>query len=147
MQIVSPNAPLTSADFSEAEAQLGFALPADLRRHYERANGGQPFPNAYLAHGRYFCVHQFFPLKHGSRLETVEEIYRLCQERPGLPKQAIPFATDASGDWYCYSIASDTLGRVFHFRSEYFTELDRAVRWLAKSLDDFLSQLVEEPNT
>jgi cell wall assembly regulator SMI1 len=143
-QFVNTAPAVNATDFIAIERRLGIAFPADLRDHYLAANGGRPIQNIFRVHGDGYHVHQFTPVLHGKRLETVEDVFEFMQEDERLPQMAIAFAIDAGGDWYCYSIAPDTYGRIFYWQSDYFEEPERAVCWLANSLAEFLRGLAVE---
>jgi hypothetical protein len=136
--------PIYDADFPAIESRLGIRFPADLREHYLAANGGRPIQNVFYAQGDGYHVHAFTPLRYGKRLETVEDVFELMREDERLPQEAIAFAIDAGGDWYCYSIAPETYGRIFCWRSDYFEDPEQAVHWLADTLGQFLTGLVAE---
>jgi cell wall assembly regulator SMI1 len=142
-RFTNPALPLSDTDLLDAEAKMGVSLPADLLQHYKSVNGGRPLLNSLVLRDRVYEVHQFFAIKHAGRMETLEDAYVFCQENPDLPKQSIPFACDAGGDWFCYSLAPQTRGRVFYFRSDDFAEPEVAVHWLANSLSEFLHGLTE----
>jgi hypothetical protein len=144
LQIVSTAQPIYETDFAAIEARMGITFPSDLRAHYLAANGGRPLQNIFYAHGDGYHIHQFTPLRFGKRLETVEDVFDLMREDERLPQDAIAFAIDAGGDWYCYSIATETYGRIFCWRSDYFEDPDEAIAWLAGSLREFLDGLVVE---
>jgi hypothetical protein len=141
LQIIDTAQPVNETDIASVGRRLGFSFPDDLKAHYLLANGGRPVPNILHVHGEEFRVHEFLPILHGKRLETIEEVFELMQADDRFPQKAIPFATDAGGDLFCYSIASSSFGRVFCWQSEYHEDPIRAVCWLTGSLGEFKAGL------
>jgi hypothetical protein len=139
--IVSSGPSVLASDLDEAERSMGLALPEDLRRHYLAANGGRPIPNAFFRNGEAYCVHQFFPVKHGRKGEFLEDVFRMSREY--LPATAIPIAIDAGGDFFVYSEEADSMGSIWFHRSDYFNDPSRAMVKLADSLAEFLNGLTE----
>jgi hypothetical protein len=64
-----------------------------------------------------FRIQEFLSFGNGS--ESVEQTYRdLFLENGLTPDEILPFAADSSGDYFCISVALDTLGAVIFFDSE-----------------------------
>ena len=89
---VPPVAPLTEADITEAEANLGFALPALLRELY-----------VYIGNGGFGPGHGLLSLKNiGNGERSIVELYlEMRQDYPGDPTWKWPEGVLAICDWGC----------------------------------------------
>ncbi|MGC5808096.1 SMI1/KNR4 family protein [Ralstonia pseudosolanacearum] len=132
-------------DLDVLESRFGFSFPDDLREFYLRGNGGRPMPNLFPKEGEYFSVHEFLPIKHGMRGALFEDTYAdLISEGGFFPKMAIPFAIDAGGDYFYYSLEPGKFGEICFYQSDYVNDPSRAIVHLAPSLREFLDGLVVE---
>lgn len=139
---------LTEADIALVEDKFGISFPADLKAFYLAGNGGRPIPNLFLNAGEYFAVHEFLPIKYGWPGGRVEDTYADLVQDDGsfFPKNAIPFAIDAGGDYFFYSLGNGTTGEICFWQSDYFDDPKRTVIRLCSSLEIFLDGLVDEAN-
>ena len=143
--MVDTKPPIGNAEIKEVEARFGFTFPDDLREHYLRANGGRPVPNLFPKDDEYFAVNEFLPIKHGMRGALFEDTYSsLVQNNRLFPKNLIPIAVDAGGDFFCYSLLPGKLGAICFWQSDYYDDESRALVYLADSLEGFLSSLVSD---
>ena len=145
MNFVDTKPNLTDADIDELESTLGFAFPLDLRQHYLVHNGGQPVPRFFVKGDEMFAIEEFLPIKFGMRGERFEDAYRdIVVGNDLFPKKLIPFANDAGGDYFCYSLREGEEGAIVFYQSEYFYDPAKSVIFLSGSFDDFLKSLVKE---
>jgi len=134
--------PLVVADFKDVQQSLGFALPAEIRNHYTHMNGGRPKNNIFRKGDETFRVLAFLPIKYGEPGDTLEETYRRVRSaNPFFPEYLVPIAVDDGGDFYCFSRRDEDHGAIYYYRNDYFDEPQRAIVYLAPSLDSFLSSL------
>lgn len=137
--------PVTISDLGEVERAFGFSFPADFRDHYLTHNGGRPPQYLFKKDDTVFVVSEFFPIKYGRANCSFEDVFRdLKIEREVLPKHLVPFADDPGGDFYCFSVSDNEVGSIWIYRGEYSDEPDRAVEFLAPSLNEFLENMVAE---
>lgn len=137
--------PVTSSDLDEVERAFGFSFPAAFRGHYLRHNGGSPEEYLFKQNDTVFVVNNFFPIKYGRINCLFEDVFRdLKIERQVLPKHLVAFADDPGGDYYCFSVGAKDAGTIWIYRGEYSDEPDRAVQLLAKSLNEFVENMVAE---
>lgn len=78
-------------------------LPEDLKGFYKINNGGHSEINLFELNGNGYKINEFLPLKYGD--DTIESTYRdTFVDNPLLPNHLVPFAVDAGGDYFCFSI-------------------------------------------
>jgi cell wall assembly regulator SMI1 len=148
MKILDAKSSLSDADISTVETALGFTFPADLRHHYLVANGGRPVPNLFQKGDEYFSVHEFLPILHGLVGARFEDTYRdLVVDNDLFPTNLIPFAIDAGGDYFCYSLRPEAAGQIFFYQSDYYDDPVRAVVYLSPDLGTFFNSLVSDDAT
>jgi len=135
---------VSDADIDAIEEALGFVLPDDLRQHYLTHNGGQPTARFFRKNDEIFAIEEFLPIKFGMRGERLEDAYEdIVVGNDLFPQGLIPFANDAGGDYFCYSLRNGEEGAIVFYQSEYFDDPERSVVFLSKSFQDFLSALVD----
>jgi cell wall assembly regulator SMI1 len=146
---------LTDQDFETAEHKMGITFPADLKQLYRLSNGGSPYPSSFLAHdGDYCSINEIHSISGNLQEETsqssnLEEMYRLYSLYRGeawYPGDAIPFAVDAGGWPFLYSLTDGNTGKIFLFQADFYDDRERAVLFLANSLCEFLNGLVNHPD-
>ena len=101
MIVVDCDVSLTPEDVDRVEAKLGLKLPAAVRAHYLRWNGGTPEPWVFESGGHSEVVSEFLPLKTKEDTDTVGDVYRdlVIKERL-VPATMVPFAVDPGGDYF-----------------------------------------------
>lgn len=134
--------PVDNTDLDAVERRFAFSFPREVREHYLQYNGGSPekclFQNDYV-------VHEFLPVKHGEHGTLEDSIQHLKVEAPILPDYLVPFAIDPGGDYYCFSIRPQDHGAIYFFAGEFYEDTpERAVKYLARSLPEFLGSLTED---
>ena len=127
-------------DFEGVKERLGLPFPDDLAAHYLANNGGMPYPNAFLKEGEYFKINEFLPVKYGDPQATLEATFVDLAERDHFPRDMLPFAIDAAGDYFLYSLGAEA-GQIWFFQSDYYDDPERAMMFLAPSFHEFMSQL------
>lgn len=138
--------PLTQADLASVERRLGVILPADLKDHYLRHNGGRPAPRFFEKNDEWYGVHYFLPMANGDAGDSFEASYSsLVLDNPLFPAGVIPFAVDEGGDYFVYSVRPESYGHILFVQSDYFEEPDRYLVFLSPNLASFLDALAEEP--
>ena len=137
------SARVDDADIDAVEEQFGFRFPAEIRDIYKRSNGGRPVPDRYVGVGGTEIVDTFLPIKNSTAtLSTMERsIQRVKISRQLLPDHLIPFAVDPFGSYFCFSLREPEFGAIYIFRMDRCEEPQRAAKFLAASISDFLSQL------
>lgn len=142
-EFINTKEPVLDTDLNHLEHMLGFSFPVEVRVHYLRYNGGSPTRNLFKADDRVFVVSQFLSISHGKVL--FETSFRhLKEDHNILPNHLVPFAMDPGGDYYCFSTRPEDLGTIWFFIGERYEDPARASVYLAKSLTDFVNQLVED---
>lgn len=136
---------VTDSDVGEVERKFGFSFPGDFRDHYLTHNGGRPEKNLFKKDDTVFVVSEFLPIKYGRTNCLFEDVFRdLKIDQQVLPKHLVAFADDPGGDYYCFSVRDKDAGSIWIYRGDYSDEPDRAVEFLAKSLDEFLESMVAD---
>lgn len=131
-------------EINEIENRFRITFPNDLKEHYFSSNGGRPAPNIFHKNEDFYIVQEFLSIKHGAPGALLEDVYAIFSENKNLPAEAIPFAIDAGGDFFCYRISDKNFGEIFFFQSEYFEDPVRATVYLSPNLADFLTSLVAD---
>ena len=136
---------VTNSDLAEVERAFGFSFPAAFRTHYLTHNGGRPQNNLFKRDDSLYVVSEFLPIKYGRADCLFEDVFRdLKVEREVLPKHLVAFADDPGGDYYCFSVDDKDAGTIWIYRGEYSDEPDRAVQFLAESLNEFFDNMVAD---
>jgi hypothetical protein len=134
---------LSATELNGVLDELGIDVPDDLKKHYLASNGGIPKRNLFQQGRSIHILQEFLPVKYASRGFRFEDTVRnLKLERNVLPEHLIPFAVDPGGDYFCISNRREDFGHIFIYRGE--SRSDRACQWLAKSIRDFIEQMVSE---
>lgn len=137
--------PVTTGDLTEVEREFDFLFPADFKGHYRNRNGGRPKNNLFKKDDTVFVFNEFLPIKYGKSNCLFEDVFRdLKIEQEVLPKHLIPFGDDPGGDYYCFSVRENDAGSIWIYRGEYSDNPDRAVEFLARSLNEFVEGMVTE---
>lgn len=145
MKFVDTKPPVSDVDLDGVEIALGFPLPEDLRKHYLHFNGGRPVPNLFRKSGEVFSVQEFLPIKYGMHGERFEDTYKeLVVGNDFFPGELIPIASDAGGDYFCYSMRDGEKGAILFYQSDYYDDPARAIVPLCESLKEFLDSLVSD---
>ncbi len=142
-EFVETEQPITEAELDDVERTFHFTFPMQVRSHYLRYNGGSPTNYLFKKDDTVFVVHEFLPVKYGKHL--FETSFRnLKVEAEILPKHLVPFALDPGGDYYCFSVRDKDAGSIWIYRGEYSDEPERAVQFIAKSLNEFVESMVAD---
>ena len=140
-------AKLSEQAIVNAEAQLGFALPAPYRNFLLLYNGGHPEPAAFPidnnpadTHGlvqAFLCINE-------------QDVYNLAtyvkRYRNRVPAGFLPIAVDPGGNLICLAMAGARAGKVYFWDHEEEAEegqppTDKNVFLIANTFDEFLSRL------
>lgn len=136
---------LREGDLEEVESKLGFSLPADLREHYSKNNGGDPARKSFRTKDGYECsVGSFLTMKYPSyegEILLEDNYLEVCKKKKIINPKLIPFAEDEGGDPYC--IHRDTQ-EIYYFAMEHSDDPKRATRKVAASLTDFIEGMLTE---
>ena len=134
---------MRDADLDDVERSFHFTFPKEVRSHYLRYNGGSPTNYLFKKDDTVFVVQELLPVKYGKHL--FEQSFRnLKVEAEVLPKHLVAFAMDPGGDYYCFSVGDKDVGSIWIYRGEYSDEPDRAMEFLAPSLNEFVERLVAD---
>jgi cell wall assembly regulator SMI1 len=146
MDFVDQYPALTAADIEDVERSYGIDFPEDLRSHYLATNGGHPVNNAFPKNGEYYSIEDFLAIKYGDSATSFERTYEtLILDNDRYPNNVIPFAHDASGDYFLYRL-DDRKGEIWFFESEFYDDQDKAWTFLAKTFREFIDHLVSVPD-
>lgn len=134
--------PLTVDEIDRIEKSLNLRFPVALKSHYLKFNGGSPKNCIFTKSGEEFVVQEFFPMCFGPKPDRLESIVAdLVIARAIIPPMLMPFADDPGGDYFCIGVDEKSAGKIYMFCNDYSHDAARAIRYLSKSLDDFLSDL------
>ena len=129
------------------ESNLGIRFPEDFVNLYKKANGGRPENRFYPVGGDFYGVHEIVPIISTAKDDdNMEKAYKaLVKETRGFPGFLVPFASDSSGDYFCFSIRDFDYGAIFCYVHENSDDPDRMLVLLAPSLDAFFSGMRKFP--
>lgn len=140
---------LTEADIKAAEKRMGFTLPAELRAHYLKYNGGEPELRCWKSeHYDDNYLTGFFPIRKSNdlddkelaKVETLDETVVELLEGQHMPKSFLPFAADGGGNYFC--IDRDD-GKIYFLPMDEDSSFDSRRRYLAASFNEFVEGLVK----
>jgi len=141
MQNLYHKTPITKKEIEEIERDLKISFPQEIQDFYLKNNGGRYDKNLFEHEDDGYKIHNFLSLKHGPG--TIESAFKSAfLDNELMPKNLVPFAIDAGGDFFCFSIADEDFGAIIFFDSEYYDEPDRCLVPLADSFSDFIAQLI-----
>jgi len=141
MKLQDPKPQITDADIKNSEQQLNIKFPEELKEYYKINNGGHSEVNLFELNGNGYKINEFLPLKYGD--DTIESTYKEAfVDNSLMPKDLVPFAADAGGDYFCFSIKENEYGNIYFYESEYYDNPARSHVFLANSLSEFLEKLV-----
>jgi cell wall assembly regulator SMI1 len=139
--VVDCDVSLTPEDVDRVEAKLALKLPAALRAHYLRWNGGTPEPWVFKGASHTEVVSELLPLQTEEDADTAVDVYRdLVVRKRLVPTTLFPFAVDPGGDYFFVDVGTPD-GQVFIYRHDTAFENLRA---LDHGFDAFLAALVDE---
>ena len=134
-------------ELDEVEALLGIILPHDLRSHFLKYNGGKPKPEYFQVDDDFYMVRGFFSVKYGIAGDpdlTFEKSYQRLSNH--IPEGLIPFADDAAGNLFCYSVNKESMHNIFFWEHEFYDDDDQGLRKLAPNLHVFLNGFAQDPD-
>jgi hypothetical protein len=133
--------PLSEAEFSATEKELGLSIRRELRALFLRCNGGRPKKSYYESSRIMVQLGRVLPVQRPDtpRREWLGSVVERAA-RYGLPKSTIPFGFD-NGEAGVFCVDAKT-GRVVYWVHD---EPEDPIKDVAASLDEFLSSLVEPP--
>jgi cell wall assembly regulator SMI1 len=140
--------PATASDIARLEQEFALRFPPQLRAHYLMYNGGSPDRKCWKEDGwEPTCLKRFLPIR-GAGSEADPNIENTLQnalqdlvvDGPHIPEEAIPFAEDWGGNYFCVNKID---GSVFFFSMDSGDDFAKGKRQLAPSLLDFIENLEE----
>lgn len=138
-KILESKQPISLNDIKYIENKYKFSMPEDIKKHYLKYNGGYPEKSMYTADdGEEFIVEWFIPVKREDGRNDLDSVLGILREDNTIPNWLIPFADEAGGDLYCYSLRENELGAIYYWSHEF----DNTV-YITKSLETFLNNMVE----
>lgn len=142
MKFRSCDEPLTDADITEIETDLGLELPGSLRALYLQCNGGDPDPYCYADAHVDTVVTALLPLRSRQSYTAVNAYRDLTTVQRLVPRQFFPFAADGGGNLFLVDCASSD-GDVYFYRSDTAFE-DTRLEPLNLDVNKFWSSLKPE---
>lgn len=152
LKLIKLAKPLAEDDIVDFENQFGIRMPAELRKHYLKENGGFPdcFKMCYIPKGVDPCdangvtFNGFYPIKYLSTDDgsTLEENYIDYTDTQSLFDKAeyIPFAFDVSG--YPLLMKLDEQAVYLLNRDVVDDDGREVVEFVASSLQEFIDGLI-----
>lgn len=136
---------LSESDMRAVEREIGYQLPAELRQHYLRINGGAPERRYFLTKdGMELEINEFRPIAHRARPKqiTIEStILDLVKTRRLIPEALVPFAVNSGGDFYCVDRRDQS---IVYYTMDDCLNPGVATNRAADSLAEFIDGMVTE---
>jgi hypothetical protein len=141
--ILDSKNPISIEYLQEFSRKTGMEIPDELIGFFCKFNGGHPKYNMYYcADGEKCELHEFLYIGTNDKKGTFEDtIEYLILDLKIIPHHLVPFAIDGGGDLYCISTAKDNYGKIYFFWTEFCDHLDRAIEYVAPSLDEFIENM------
>ncbi|GEA29393.1 SMI1/KNR4 family protein [Clostridium diolis] len=138
-EILDTEKAILEEDIKYIESKYKFSIPENIKKHYLRYNGGHLKKSMYTtSEGDEFVVSWFIPIKSDKKSSELDAILADLRVDKIIPDWLIPFADEAGGDFYCYSLRKNELGAIYYWSHEF----DDVV-YITKSLEEFLNNMVE----
>lgn len=138
-KILESKKPILEEDIKYVENKYKFSMPEDIKKHYLKYNGGYPEKSMYTTNrGDEFVVNWFIPIKSDKKSSELDAVLGVLREEKVIPDWLIPFADEAGGDFYCYSLKKNELGAIYYWSHEFDN-----IEYITKSLEEFLNNMVE----
>jgi hypothetical protein len=130
-------------DFAE---KSGLRIPDELLEFLIGAKTwGKEIKTYASQNGSSYVIHEFLTIGSKNKKGTFESAIEDCVlEMPIIPVFLIPFAIDEGGDFYCISSRADDFGKIYFFWQEFCDDLERAMEFVAPSLEDFIAGIGDE---
>ncbi|WP_268796879.1 SMI1/KNR4 family protein [Pseudomonas huanghezhanensis] len=154
--LMQPEKEIEPSSIATLEKAVGFKLPASFIELYLKFNGGIPNRSWVVTEDGYepMQISDFKPIcfdgaENASDTGFIEGCYKLMCERQVIPHTLLPFAVDDGGNFFCLDMLNGSV--VFYavdtFREEVSMAANQiaAQRMVAKSFDQFITELEEEP--
>lgn len=154
--LMRPEKEIERSSIAGLEKLVGFKLPASFVQLYLKSNGGIPSRSWVVTEDGYepmqisdFKTIFFEGAENASDTGFIEGCYKLMCERHVIPHTLLPFATDDGGNFFCLDMLNGCV--VFYavdtFREDVSMAANQiaAQRMVAKSFDQFIAELEEEP--
>ena len=136
---------VADSDLDGVEAAIGYSLPHALRRFLLEHNGGRAALNCFKSKtGSEFEINRFLGVKFRAspKEPTLEEVVdAMTVQKAGLPRNLIPFAEDAGGNYYCIDRLKE---RVVFCDHEHLADVPFVPTDVAESFETFISQLMSQ---
>jgi hypothetical protein len=134
--------PLSEAELSAAEGELGVTFPDALRALFLTCNGGKPARTYFENEQIMVEIGYLLPIRppKAAKRRSYEEIFAALRLKSGLPSALLPFAYDnGNAGVFCVDAAS---GAVVYWVHD---EPEDPTKAVADSLGEFLSKLTVPP--
>ncbi|WHY79910.1 SMI1/KNR4 family protein [Neobacillus sp. WH10] len=144
-KILGTKANIVETDLLELEKEHKFKFPSTMREHYLLYNGGYPEKSLYVGdESEEYVVDYFIPVKN-EKGRNLSGILRLLNDEKVIPNWLIPFADEAGGNLFCFSISEKDNGAIYYYNHEfeYGDNPENLIVCLSESLPDFINSLVE----
>ena len=127
---------------SALEARAGRRLPDDLLAVLCEREPIREGNLALVTADRVWDIRSSFAVDDGSAADQLDHVFQSVGDV--LPPNALPFAADWGGDFYCLMLTGPSEGRVVHWDHER-DEGDFHVEPVADSIEAFFANLVPDP--
>lgn len=138
-EVLDTEKAITNDDIKYIENKYKFSMPEDIKKHYLKYNGGHLQKSMYTTgNGDEFVVSWFIPIKGDRKSLDLDAVLTDLRGDRIIPDWLIPFADEAGGDFYCYSLRKNELGAIYYWAHEFDN-----VAYITKSLEVFLNNMEE----
>lgn len=139
-QILETEKNISKFDLLEVEKEFSFTFPNEIKEHYLSFNGGEP--EKYMFDG--MTIQLFLSIKYGDY--TLESSLKNMRDECLISDWLIPFAEDAGGDFYCFSLRKEEEGAIYIWRNDDFDydHKESAISYVTDSIISFINGMIDE---
>ncbi|MEE5154843.1 SMI1/KNR4 family protein [Pseudomonas alliivorans] len=153
--LMHSGSPLSSADISALENDVGFSLPNSFKALYSMSNGGTPNYSWIITDDGYdpMQIADFKNIYSGGAgnpddTNLIGGCYKLMRERQVIPHTLLPFAVDDGGNFFCLDLLTGAV--IFYAIDTFRPDVSMAAnqvaaqKIIAKTFEEFIDGLEYE---
>lgn len=142
IKLLASQKQLSLSDLEDFEATTHVKLPKALKDFYLAYNGGYSETTLFKNADDDYPINEFLSIKYGDmRVDTSFEMFRADSE---LPSQFVPFAMDAGGDYYGFSLQPAEYGKIYLFSSDSHFSPDGELIYICDSFSTLVNNMVSD---
>lgn len=139
----NPHGAANVKDIEKFEEFIGEKLPNDIRKYFEKYNGGKWTKNIFLISSEdgKSSLHHVYGFFNSPDYKSMYSNYDSLKFRIG--PEFVPFADDPGGNQICISVNKDTYGYIYYWEHE-LEGSNNSLVLISKSFNSFVNSLEGE---